>query len=480
MRQAIVVGLTLLASAAALGADRPIPQDAARMEKRSRERLEWNRRTLQGEYDRVGKKDARWDKPAREALDLAARMFSEQLDPPVRSVDVHAPAQRAIDAGCDDALIRYLHIRTSGSTDFPNMWDYDQKLQAVAEAMAGSTYSPFRRAVALRVATDIRVRRPKLNQEGRPGLEKKLDAILDLLGKSVAEDPRGDDWDDGWFGEINAVIAAHRKLGDDFKTAFDRVDARLAKVQGIEPLRLTVKGRFLIHWGWETRTAQVAVNVTEEQFRIFEDRLGQARETLKKAWDLHPGQPHVADLMLIVEKGIGHGDRESMETWFERAMTTNANDYQACLQKLDWLDPKWYGGDSFDPMIAFGRACAATRNWHNGITLLVADAHFRRWARLPQGPERVAYMRTPEVWNEIRTAYEEYFKHYPDDDLQRSKYAMICYFGAHYPAAHAQFQALGDRLTTWQGPPNLQLQRLIKAREHTATIMARQAGGPGA
>ena len=51
------------------------------MEKRYRERLEWNRRTLEGAYEKVGKKDPRWDGPAREALDLAARLFSQQVDP---------------------------------------------------------------------------------------------------------------------------------------------------------------------------------------------------------------------------------------------------------------------------------------------------------------------------------------------------------------------------------------------------------------
>ena len=210
-------------------------------------------------------------------------------------------------------------------------------------------------------------------------------------------------------------------------------NARLAKIPGIDALRLTVKGAFLINWGWETRTDQVAANVTEEQFRTFEARLGEAREALSKAWELRPGEPHVAELMLMLEKGIGHGDRETMETWFERAMTVDGNSHQACYQKLDWLDPKWYGGDSFDQIIAFGRACAATKNWHNGITLLVADAHFRRWARLPQGPERAKYMRSPEVWNDIKGVYEEYFKHYPDDDVQRSKFAMICYLGAALP-----------------------------------------------
>ncbi len=183
--------------------------------------------------------------------------------------------------------------------------------------------------------------------------------------------------------------------------------------------------------------------------------------------------------MLIVEKGIGQGDREKMETWFDRAMKADGNSHQACLQKLDWLDPKWYGGGSFDEMLAFGKACAATKNWHNGITLLAADAHFRVWQRLPQG-ERVKYMRSPEVWNEVRSVYDEYFKHYPDDDVQRSKFAMICYLGAHYPIAHAQFQTLGDRLTTWQGPPQMPLERLKRAREHTENIIAKQVKKPGA
>jgi hypothetical protein len=67
MRYMVIIGAILLVSEAN---DTPIPQDAARMEKRFGEGLEWNRRTLDVAHDNVGKKDPRWDKAAHEALDL--------------------------------------------------------------------------------------------------------------------------------------------------------------------------------------------------------------------------------------------------------------------------------------------------------------------------------------------------------------------------------------------------------------------------
>src|SRR5439155_18612823 len=94
------------------GQNRPIPQDPVRQEQRFRDMLEWNRRTLGGAYEKVGKKDPKWDKHAREALDAAARSFSHTVDPQTYIWDIHNATQQAIGAGCDDPLILYLHART--------------------------------------------------------------------------------------------------------------------------------------------------------------------------------------------------------------------------------------------------------------------------------------------------------------------------------------------------------------------------------
>jgi hypothetical protein len=480
MRHTFVVGLTLFAAAAAaVGADAPIPQATARMEKRSRERLEWNRRSLEGAYDRVGRKDPRWDKPAREALGLAARVFSQQFDPVVSPPDVHVPAKKAVNAGCDDPLILYVYFRSPVDTSFPGQGEYNRRAQAAADTMSVSAYPPYRRAVAMSFAMELKASKEKPTPDERSEAERGLDAVLDLLPGSIAEDTRNQDWEDGWYSTINSVIESHRHLTGDYKAAFDRVDAKLAKITGIEALRLTLKGYFQNHWAWEARTNAFAPAVTEEQFRTFETRLREARTALNQAWKAKPDEPHVADLMLTVEKGIGGGDREAMETWFERAMKADGNDRQACWAKLDWLDPKWYGGDTPDEMMAFGKACRATNNWHTGITLLAADAHLRYSSRLAR-PEKTGYMRSPEVWTEIQSVYDEYLKHYPHDDVERSKYAMLCYLGAHYPEAHAQFQSVGDRLTMWPASPRFPLEVMKRACEQTARSVAGKQGAKDA
>src|SRR5690349_1020259 len=54
---------------------RRIPQPSReQLERRHRDELEWNRRTLVGAYDRVGKKNPRWDADARAALEALARV----------------------------------------------------------------------------------------------------------------------------------------------------------------------------------------------------------------------------------------------------------------------------------------------------------------------------------------------------------------------------------------------------------------------
>jgi hypothetical protein len=166
----------------------PIPQDAAVIEKCRHDLLAWNRRTLQDAYDRVGKKDPRWDEAARKALDLAARLVSLEVDPQVTFSDVYSAAKAAVDAGCDDPMLVYLYARTSVGADDPGPKEARRRAQIAAQRLVTSRYPAFRRAVALRFSGSTALIGGNPGDANRKEAERAFDAALALLEESVASD----------------------------------------------------------------------------------------------------------------------------------------------------------------------------------------------------------------------------------------------------------------------------------------------------
>jgi hypothetical protein len=469
MRSTLVVGLYFLVVPLAVGDDKPIPQDTARMEKWSRERLEWNRRTVGGAYDKIGKKDPKWDKLARETMELAARMYSLEGDLIVTPTEIYKPSKAAIDAGCDDPFMLYLYARSSVGPNYPGDEASLSRLKAAAKALAASRYPVFRRAVSLDLAGSEALSAKVPTDAAREQAERDFDTALALLPESVATDERNSFWENIWFDTFVSIIRGYRQLGVDAVAAYERVDATLAKLPELKVLRLQLRGFFWHTYGWEARTNAFAPQVPAGGFEAFEKRLDIAQKALNEAWQLRPDDVRTADLLLDIDKAIGGGGRANMELWFDRTMKANGDQRSACFTKLDWLDPKWHG--TAEEMLAFGRACRDTKNWRTGITLLVGDAHLR-YSNLLAPTKRSEYLGSPEVWGDIESVYDEYLKHYPTDNEARSKYAVLAYFAGKYLESHVQFQALGDRLTTWYYFPNVPLESMKVMRNQAAQIVA--------
>lgn len=461
MRYTLVLGLAILVAHDVAGEDKPIPQDKSQMEERYRQRLEWNRRTVQGAYDKVGKKDPRWDKSAREAMDLAARAYSQQVDPIITYDEVYNSSKAAIDAGCDDPFIGYMFNRNSVGPNFPGEAEAIRRMQSSAKALASSRYPAFRRAGVLEKAGTFTVTVKDLGDEAREEGKHDFEAALALLPESVASDERNKFWEDRWFETLWDILRGYRQIGMGAPDAYQKVDARLAKLPEMKVLRLQLRGHFWNMYGWEARSTAFAPEVPEKAFETFHRRLLDAQKAYREAWEARPNDARTADGLLSIEKSIG-GDRATMELWFERAMQADGSMVSSCLTKLDWLDPKWHG--SLEEMLAFGHACAETKNWRDGITLLAGDAH-RRYCSLISQRDAYQYLRKPEVWSEIQAVYDEFFKHYPDNAVARSKYASICTLGGYYAEAHAQFVILGDRLTSWPDFPFFPLPTLKEMRD---------------
>ncbi|WP_422929354.1 hypothetical protein [Singulisphaera sp. PoT] len=450
----------------------PIPQDPEAIKKRRDDMLAWNRRTLGEAYEKVGKKDPRWDEPARKAFDLAARHFSLTVDPQVTYDEIYKGARAAVDAGCDDPLLAYVYARTSVGENYPGEEELIRRAQAAAKGLAASQYPAFRRAVALRFSGEMALAGQNPSEENREAARRDFDAALALIEESVAKDEHNAFWEANWDSTLLDLIRGHRTLGAPPVEAYNIVDAGLERVAGAKYLRLLLRGKFWLTFGWEARTIAFAPDVPKGGFETMEKRLAIAKKALKEAWEVEPDSIEVPQCLMEIDKGVG-GDRETMELWFDRAIKANGDDRMICFSKLDWLDPKWHG--TAEEMIAFGRACRDTKNSRTGITLLVADAHYRLSTML--GNEKSKYLAMPEVWADISSVYDEYLKHHPTDDLARSKYATFCYESGHYRQAEVQYVILGDRLMQWSEIPYLPLATMKEIREKNAKILMNKAKG---
>ncbi len=470
MRHLPVIGLILWvsASAIAVAVETPIPQDTVKMEKRRRDRLEWNRRTIQGAYDKVGKRDPRWDADARKAMDLAARMFSEQIDPKITFQDVFPPAKAAVASGCDDPMLVYLDNRMIFGPDRPAASVMIKRIKEAARALAASRYPGFRRSIALRMAGESMLSVKEPGSDVKKEAERFFDDALVLIKDSVAQDERNEFWEDRWLENLIGLVRGYRTLGVDPVVAYKRVDAPLAKLAEVKVLRLLLRGEFWMNYAWESRGTALAQDVSKEAFNTMGKRMEVAEEAFNEAWQARPGTAKAATQLIDVDRATG-GDRANMELWFDRAMKADGDNYVACLAKLIWLNPKWHG--NFDDMLAFGRACRDTKNWRTGITLLGAESHLNYAMLLlfKDPKEQAKYLARPEVWSDIQSIYDESLKHFPDDAVVRSKYAMIAYWSSHLPEAGEQFKAVGDRLTMWSGD-HVTLASMIQASDYCVKV----------
>jgi hypothetical protein len=128
--------------------------------------------------------------------------------------------------------------------------------------------------------------------------------------------------------------------------------------------------------------------------------------------------------MIWVELGQGQG-RKRMELWFNRAMDLDPNNYDACSAKCLYLEPKWYG--SIGEMLAFGRECVENKKWGGRVPLVLVDAHWDIPLYYLAGEEKTNYWTRPQVWPDIKAAYERFFELHPEAIGYYHNYALYAY-----------------------------------------------------
>ncbi len=144
--------------------------------------------------------------------------------------------------------------------------------------------------------------------------------------------------------------------------------------------------------------------------------------------------------MLNVELGQGKG-KEVMELWYKRALEADPDNLMACYNKLNYLEPKWYGSEQ--EVLAFAEECFKTGNYGARFPMMITRAH---QALAVYSAEPEAYYKKPLVWHDAQRVYEPYLRVRPDDADARSAYCYFAGASGHWSIAREQLAILGSNI----------------------------------
>jgi hypothetical protein len=401
-------------------------------------RLDWNYKTTVDAYQKAGFTSRKWNASAERALAEFACSRADVLEtnePWGEIISTNAAA--AIRSGCKDPMIGYLNIRFYMSqTNSPNA--FASAFRNTADEMQQSSYPKIRKFYAsLRAAEqlkfaagDISNTPPEVHEYRRLAMTNLANALEDKFM------PVGEV--DDACNEMLDALEKNSKQSSDF---YQLIEQPIFDNWPNESVSWLLKGRGYTQMAWSARGNSYAKTVTDDGWKLFNERLAIAEESLDHAWKLNPNDPRIAVKMIGVELGQGKG-RDRMELWFNRAMELNTNYYDACYEKLYYLEPKWHG--SIEEMLKFGHECVTNQSWGGRIPLILMDAHNSIQRQYIDASEKDDYWKRPDVWSDIKSAFDRFFELNPDETSWYHNYARYAYRAEQWEQLNELIPKLGS------------------------------------
>jgi hypothetical protein len=384
--------------------------------------LDWNLKTTVGAYEAVGNTNSAWDEPAKRALKEFAQhtITFNPLDPQSEQI-IATNSAAAIKSGCNDPMVRYLFARFYMSqTNSPE--EIANRLCTAALDLQNSSYPPDRKLFATIRAIDASVaahgfmfanQMPTV-KELYPFIETNLLAVLDDKTTPPEE----------VYEASSECLRLFVEQPSIYVGFYSVIEPRLFANWPDEPTSWLLKGKASIDMGWFARGNGMSTTVTTDGLTKFSRYLADAESALNHAWDLNTNDARIADEMIRVELGQRQG-RDRMELWFNRAMEIDPNDYSACYNKLNYLEPNWYG--SIEEMLKFGHECATNSSWGGRVPIILVVVHNTIFNLYIDKTARAGYWKQPEVWQDIKTAYMRYFELNPKATDGYKNYVLHAY-----------------------------------------------------
>lgn len=341
-----------------------------------------------GAYEKYGKHDPSWDKPAEEFLNGVLKRFLG-VDAPDNNAQA-AIAEKLLALHCDDPLV----LQRIGKLEL----DMKQKAQAAArigkaiDGLKARHYPPMCLALAYTELATIAGETGKhVDPNAHQWWPLALAAYADAADKSLVGP--GDHWAI-WTIFENVMEKVFPGAEADF--AQD-----LKKCPNTDPWLLNmVWGLSRYDYAWSQRGESYAGDVSADAFQSFLDASEEARGYFEKAYHLHPEYPESCCYLLLIAGAAGPTADGSMRDWFDRAVADQFDYMPVYHHMVYFLLPRWHG--SHAAMLAFGKECLDTGRFDTDVPNIyryVVDTIVR-----VDGDESV--YDTPGVYENLRRLFQ--------------------------------------------------------------------------
>jgi hypothetical protein len=424
------------------------------------QRLSWNLKTLVGSYELAGYTNSNWDASAKLALTEFARIRAQAADTNEPwQIIMSTNCSSAVSAGCNDPMIAYLYAKFS--LDQTNSREtFADAFGNAALAIQQSSYPSIRKFYAnFRAAQQIHY------AWGTSHVAEENNfwnlAITNLhTALQDSNIPASE------IGDACNEAADNLLLNTNTRSAFfHQVEVPLFRDWTNTYVCWLLQGQYFIDCAWAKRGGGYANTVTDEGWKSFANYLDEADICLGHAWELNQSDPRIPVKMITVVLGKEQS-RDKMEKWFNRAMQIDPNYYDACSAKLYYLEPKWYG--SKEDMLEFGRECVTNHTWGGHIPLILLDAHKSIQRQYVDDSEKSNYWKQPEVWSDLKSAFDRFFELNPDATGWYHDYAWYAYQAEQWDTLNRIIPKLGQINYSFFGGTNEFNKMIQLAREHAS------------
>ncbi|MDJ1485654.1 DUF4034 domain-containing protein [Cytophagaceae bacterium YF14B1] len=220
------------------------------------------------------------------------------------------------------------------------------------------------------------------------------------------------------------------------------------KEQPDSPLAHLLIGALYTYTAWIARSGLRAKYVTEEQFKLFFERLECAYDHLSRAIDLDPHDAEPFARMIRVLMGLNQSV-DLVYSYFNAMLERDPTHLYGHLYLLNAVSHKWLGSD--EEVMSFAEQVKQRAPVGSLLHTIIPMAHIELWLTLDYEEERNRYFMQKSVQESIYQAYHQWVignpENSPLEPVIHNYFCFAFYWMRDTKLAQYERNAMGQYMT---------------------------------